>query len=286
MRSKYLKVAVAQISPALGDLDRNLSLHLRMAEAAAEAGAQLLVFPELSLTGYFVKDLVPSLALTLESPHLDGLKKMSRRLSIVVGLVEESADYRFYNSGVLLEEGEIKHVHRKVYLPTYGMFDERRYFASGGRLRTARSVWARLGILLCEDLWHPSAPYLLSLDGMEVLLGLSSSPGRGLGPGEKLESVRVWECLNYAYSYLFSSFVIFANRVGYEDGVHFWGGSEILAPGGVLLAKAKYHDEDFLLAELKASDLRRERASSPLLRDERPEMIVRELERILEKRDG
>jgi predicted amidohydrolase len=215
---------------------------------------------------------------------LDGLKGLSRYLSIVVGLVEESPDYRFYNSAFLLEGGEVRHVHRKIYLPTYGMFDERRYFASGSRLQTTESRWGPLGLLLCEDLWHPSAPYLLSLEGMDLLIGLSSSPGRGLGAEPKLESVKIWECFNYTYAYLFSCFVIFANRVGFEDGVHFWGGSEILSPAGISLAKAKYHEEDLIIAELETSELRRERATSPLLRDERPGLVLRELDRIMGKR--
>jgi len=281
MKAKQIQVAVAQINPVLGDLAKNLALHEEMVERAKGEGINLLVFPELSLTGYFVKDLVPSLALSGQSPLLDRLKKLSHDLSIVIGLVEESSDYRFYNSAFLLEGGEVKHVHRKIYLPTYGMFDERRYFASGSRLQATQSIWGPLGLLLCEDLWHPSAPYLLSLEGMDILIGLSASPGRGLGAEEKLESVKVWESLNYTYAYLFSCFVIFANRVGYEDGVHFWGGSEILSPAGSLLAKAKYHQEELLIAELEKSELRRERATSPLLRDERPGLVLRELERII-----
>ncbi|MDH7500046.1 MAG: nitrilase-related carbon-nitrogen hydrolase [candidate division NC10 bacterium] len=285
MRAKRIRVGVAQINPVLGDLSKNLALHEEMAERAKGEGINLLVFPELSLTGYFVKDLVPSLALSGQSPFLDRLKRLSHDLSIVVGLVEESSDYRFYNSAFLLEGGEVKHVHRKIYLPTYGMFDERRYFASGSRLQAAQSLWGPLGLLLCEDLWHPSAPYLLSLEGMDLLIGLSASPGRGLGAEEKLESVKVWESLNYTYAHLFSCFVIFANRVGYEDGVHFWGGSEVLSPAGSLLAKAKYHKEEFLIAELERSELRRERSTSPLLRDERSGLVLRELKRILAERN-
>jgi predicted amidohydrolase len=284
MKAKQVKIAVAQINPVLGDLTKNLALHKQIVEQARAEGIHLIVFPELSLTGYFVKDLVPSLALSAQSPHLDRLKELSRDISIVVGLVEESADYRFYNSAFLLEGGEVRHLHRKIYLPTYGMFDERRYFASGSRLQATESTCGALGLLICEDLWHPSAPYLLSLEGMDILIGLSSSPGRGLGAEEKLESVKVWESLNYTYANLFSCFVIFANRVGYEDGVHFWGGSEILSPAGTLLAKAKYHQEDLIIAELEKSELRRERATSPLLRDERPGLVLRELNRLMEKR--
>lgn len=284
MQARQFKIAVAQVNPILGDLRKNLALHEQIAEQARADGVHLIIFPELSLTGYFVKDLVPSLALSCESPFLNGLKELSREISIVLGLVEESSDHRFYNAALLLEAGEVRHVHRKIYLPTYGMFDERRYFASGDRLRATQSRWGPMGLLLCEDLWHPSAPYVLSLGGMDLLVGLSSSPGRGLGAEEKLESVKVWESLIYTYAYLFSCFLVFANRVGYEDGVHFWGGSQILSPAGILLAKGKYHQEDLVIAELDRSELRRERATSPLLRDERPNLTLRELKRVIEER--
>lgn len=285
MKAKRVKIAVAQINPILGDLTKNLSLHEQVVEQVRAESVHLIIFPELSLTGYFVKDLVPSLALSTENPYLDRLKQLSRDISIVVGLVEESPDYRFYNAALLLEGGKVRHVHRKIYLPTYGMFDERRYFASGSRLQATESACGPLGLLICEDLWHPSAPYLLSLEGMDILIGLSSSPGRGLGGEERLQSVKVWESLNYTYAYLFSCFVIFANRVGYEDGVHFWGGSEILSPEGTLLAKARYHQEDLIIAELERSELRRERATSPLLRDERPGLVLRELQRIVAEKN-
>jgi len=284
MKANRVKIAIAQLNPVLGDLQKNLALHEQRVEEARKGGMNLIVFPELSLTGYFVKDLVPSLALSSDHPSLDPLKKMSREISIVVGLVEESPDHQFYNAAFLLEGGEGRHVHRKIYLPTYGMFDERRYFASGFRLKSAPSPWGPLGLLICEDLWHPSAPYVLSMEGMDILIGLSSSPGRGLGSEEKLESVKIWECLIYTYAYLFSCFVVFANRVGYEDGVHFWGGSQILSPTGVLLAKGKYHEEDLIVAECERSELRRERATSPLLRDERPSLVLRELQRIIGER--
>jgi len=284
MQARQFRIAVAQVNPILGDLRKNLALHEQIAEQARADGVHLIIFPELSLTGYFVKDLVPSLALSCENPFLNGLKELSREISIVLGLVEESSDHRFYNAALLLEAGEVRHVHRKIYLPTYGMFDERRYFASGDRLRATQSRWGPMGLLLCEDLWHPSAPYVLSLGGMDLLVGLSSSPGRGLGAEEKLESVKVWESLIYTYAYLFSCFLVFANRVGYEDGVHFWGGSQILSPAGILLAKGKYHQEDLVIAELDRSELRRERATSPLLRDERPNLTLRELKRVIKER--
>src|SRR5574337_49335 len=116
-------IALAQISPALGDLERNLPLHEKAAEEAIGRGARLLVFPELSLTGYFLKDIVSSVALPLTSAFFGRLRDLSRRIDLVVGLVEETPEHLFYNAALYLSMGEIQHGHRKVYFLTYGIFD-------------------------------------------------------------------------------------------------------------------------------------------------------------------
>lgn len=131
---KLFKVALAQIKPTLGDLSRNLALHEEVCEEAIVEGADLLVFPELSLTGYFLKDLVPSIALHPESSTLDRLKDFSRRIAMVLGFVEEAKGTFFYNTALFLEQGKVRYLHRKVYLPTYGIFDEQRYLAGGDRI--------------------------------------------------------------------------------------------------------------------------------------------------------
>jgi NAD+ synthase (glutamine-hydrolysing) len=278
-------IALAQISPALGDLERNLALHEKTAEEAIGRGARLLVFPELSLTGYFLKDIVSSVALPLNSPVLDRLRDLSRRIDLVVGLVEETAEHLFYNAALYLSVGEILHVHRKVYLPTYGIFDEQRYLAEGGRIRTFRSGIGRAAILICEDVWHPSTAFVASLDGMNILICPSSSPGRGgLEEGKTFANARAWETINRAYAQLFTCYVLYANRVGYEDGACFWGGSEVIAPSGEPIAKAEYVSEAILLADIDPAEIRRARTANPLLRDERVDVTLRELERI--RREG
>ncbi|MGB4780478.1 nitrilase-related carbon-nitrogen hydrolase [Candidatus Methylomirabilis sp.] len=278
-------IALAQISPALGDLERNLALHEKTAEEAIGRGASLLVFPELSLTGYFLKDLVSAVALPMTSPILGKLRDLSRRIDLVVGLVEESPEHLFYNAAIYLSMGKIQHVHRKVYLPTYGIFDEQRYFAEGGRIRTFRARVGRSAILICEDMWHPSAAYVASLDGMEILLSPSASPGRGgLEEGKFFTNARAWETINRAYAQLFTCYVLYANRVGYEDGACFWGGSEAIAPSGEPVAKAEYLSEEILVVEIDPAEVRRARTVNPLLRDERLDVTLRELERM--RREG
>jgi predicted amidohydrolase len=278
------RVAIAQINPKLGDLQANMALYEAKIHQGGEAGAELLLFPELSLTGYFLRDMVPDVALTTRSPEMKKLKELSRGLPFVAGLVEESADHRFFNAAVYFEDGEIRHVHRKVYLPTYGMFDEQRYFARGDRVRAFDSKFGRLAILICEDLWHTSTIYLAALDGARAVLCPSSSPLRGIVDGQAQDdNARYWEMINRTYAETFSLFMLYGNRSGFEDGVGFWGGSEIVDPFGQRLAKAKYYGEDFIVSEVALEAVRRKRTMSPLLRDEDIDLTINELMRIRER---
>ena len=278
------RVGIAQINPRLGDLKANLALYEEKIRQGEKAGVDLLLFPELSLTGYFLRDMVPNVALKLASPEIERLKKLSRKTSFVAGLVEESSDYRFYNAAVYFEAGEIRHVHRKVYLPTYGMFDEQRYFARGDRVRAFDSKFGRAAVLICEDLWHPSTAYLAALDGAAVVLCPSTSPLRGITDQQPQDdNARYWELINQAYAETYGMFVIYGNRVGFEDGVGFWGGSEIVDPSGRRIAKAKYYDEDFVLGEVNLEVVRRKRTMAPLLRDEDLDLTINELMRIRER---
>ena len=279
-----IPIAIAQINPKLGDLHANLALYEEKIRQGIKDHAALLLFPELSLTGYFLRDTVPSVALTLNSAEMTTLKKLSRKLPFVAGLVEESADHRFFNSAVYFEDGEIRHVHRKVYLPTYGMFDEQRYFARGDRVRAFDSKFGRMTLLICEDLWHPSTIYLAALDGALAVVCPSASPLRGVVDGQvQDDNARYWEMINRAYAETYSLFMIYANRCGYEDGVGFWGGSEIVDPFGQRIAKAKYYHEDFIVTDIAFEAVRRKRTMAPLLRDEDLDLTINELMRIRER---
>ncbi|HEX7550301.1 MAG TPA: nitrilase-related carbon-nitrogen hydrolase [Candidatus Methylomirabilis sp.] len=283
---RHFRLAVAQIAPTLGDLEKNLALHEKMARQAIEQSANLLVFPELSLTGYFLKDQVPSVALRADSPLLQRFRELSSRVAMVLGFVEEAPGHRFYNAAAYLEGGEIRHIHRKVYLPTYGIFDEARYLAAGDRIRAFDTALGRMAILICEDLWHSTAPAIAAWDGAEILICPSASPGRGLGQAEPFQNAATWERTLRTCGDLLTSYVVYANRVGYEDGACFWGGSEVVTPGGEPLAKARYLEEDLLLAEMDPGCLRRARVANPLLRDERMELTLRELSRIIQARQA
>lgn len=279
------RIALAQINTHLGMVEQNLDKHLQWIEQARQGGADLVIFPELSLTGYVLQDLTPTVAHspTADDPVFQKLLQESRSLDIVVGFVDEDRRHRFFIAAAYLSRGEVMHVHHKLYLPTYGLFDEGRFFAWGDHISAFETRFGRMGMLICEDFWHASPPYLLWLDGADVFLFMSASPGRGLSAKPQLESARWVEQLNQAYASLFTAFVVHANRIGYEDGLNFWGGSTIFDPDGNELLKAPYHQESLVFAEIDMNQLHRTRARLPLLRDERTALVQRELERILNR---
>ncbi len=280
-----LTLGLAQIKTRLGDVAANLDKHLDYIEQAAAQGVQLLVFPELSLTGYAVQDLVPALAHkpTPADPIFGQLLTASAscNMDLMVGFIDEDPRHRFYISAAYLSQGHVLHVHHKVYLPTYGLFDEGRFFAWGDSIRAFDTPWGRVGMLICEDFWHASPPYLLWLDGADLLLFASASPGRGLSVDDKLESAWWVEHINRAYASLFTAFVAHTNKVGFEDGLHFWGGATIFDPNGELVAHGPYQAEALTVATLDLGQLRRTRTRLPLLRDERHALVLREIQRIM-----
>ncbi len=283
-----LSVALAQVAPRLGDLDANLQQHHALIGEARERGADLLVFPELGLTGYLLQDLNAEVAIRRDDPRLLELARAADGMSAVVSFVEESSDHKLFIAAALLEGGVVRHVHRKVFLPTYGLFDERRFFAPGSTIRAATSerLGLRLGISVCEDFWHLATPQLLALDGAQVLINVSSSPGRDVAAINEtgLGTAASWRSLNRTYAQLTTSYVIFVNRVGVDESITFWGGSEVVAPDGESVYRAPTHDEGLFMTTIEPAELRRERIASPLLRDERPEVVMRQLDQILAER--
>jgi len=283
------RIVLAQLAPRLGALGENLARHLEILEEARDAGADLVVFPELGLTGYQLQDLAGEVAMRKDDPRLARLAAATTDLSAIVSFVEESVDHRLFIAAALVEDGEVRHLHRKLHLPTYGLFDERRFFASGDVLRAVPSrLGVGLGIAVCEDFWHLSVPQILALDGAQVLVNISSSPGRDLAATNEvgLGTATSWRTLMRTYAQLTTSFVVFVNRVGVDESISFWGGSEVIAPSGETLFAAPLYDEGVFTCEIDLADVRRERIALPLLRDERLELQHRELGRVIAERAG
>ena len=284
-----VRIALAQLAPTLGALEANLDRHRAVLAEARADGANLIVFPELGLTGYLLQDLAAEVAMRLDDSRLESLVADTGGVSTVFSFVEESADHRLFIAAALVEDGAIRHVHRKLFLPTYGLFDERRFFAAGDLLRAVPSeLGVGIGLAVCEDFWHLAVPQLLALDGAQILINVSSSPGRDLASTTEvgLGTATSWRTMMRTYAQLTTSFVVFCNRVGVDESITFWGGSEVIAPTGEPLLSAPFYDEGLFTIDVSLGDVRRERISLPLLRDERPELHVRELQRIVDERAG
>ena len=295
MRRRVL--ALAQIAPVLGDLAQNLALHESKIAEGRAACADLVIFPELGLTGYQLQDLAPEVAMRRTDPRLQSLAKLtSGGPSAVVSFVESTDDHRLFAAAALLEGGEVRHVARKCYLPTYGIFDERRFLAAGDAIRATRATLGGsvvqgdvgLGIGVCEDFWHPTLPAILAQDGAELLINVAAGPARGasVDADQGLGSAASWGTLLRATAALTTSYVAFTNRVGVDESLIFWGGSRVIGPDGVVIAEAPLFEEALLLAEIDLDEVARARSALPLLRDERLELTRREFDRIIATRAG
>jgi predicted amidohydrolase len=282
------RIGLAQLAPRLGEVDANLELLAGWLRRAAAEGVALTVFPELALTGYLLSDLVPDVALRAEDPRLAELSRMVPGMAVVIGLIEESDDHRFFNSAVLLRDGEVIGVHRKVYLPTYGMFDEGRFTRPGDRIRThpLGEPLGRVGLSVCEDFWHPSLPMLQAQDGAGLLVNIAAGPARAPGSPSGMAAIAGWHRMQDTYALLGTVAIAFCNRVGNEEGLTFWGGSRLLGANGATLAEGPLYEEALVVGSVEADDLRIQRYQLPLLADERLELVRRELDRVIAERAG
>jgi predicted amidohydrolase len=290
------RLAACQFNPRLGDLHANLQHHLELGEQAARQGCDLALFPELSLCGYALKDQVHEVALALDDTLLDPLLELSRQIDLCVGFVERSPAFLYYNSMAYLAGGRLLHVQRKVYLPTYGLLEEKRFFAPGESVRAFDTRLGRIGLLVCNDWWHAGLPTVLCQEGATLLLAPANSPSRaltaraaefGFGPGIRVdnENARVWYSLLAFHAKTQSCPVLFCNRTGFDDGLGFWGGSSWWGPDGIC-QQALGAEEGLLTVEHDLDAVRRERVYSPLLRDEELDLQIRELTRVRALRNG
>jgi predicted amidohydrolase len=277
-----MKLGLAQISPYLGDVKRNFDLHLHYIEKSRKKKVDLLIFPELSLTGYTLKDLVEEVAVSPKNdPYFKKLKVLSREISFILGFVEEKEKGLFYNSAAFFSGGKILHIHRKVFLPTSGMFEEAKFYAQGKNLKSFITPFSKMGIMICREFLHYGASYLLFAGGAEMIIVLSAAPGRGVEKGEGFETSRMWELMGETISRFSTVFLVYCNRVGFEDGAVFAGGSFIYNPLGQCVARASYFNKDFLLQEIDLNEIRQVRKRWFYKRDDKPEIILEALKRIV-----
>ena len=302
-----MKVAVYQTSPVLLDLKANLEEVIDRIHQGQEKGAELIVFPELALTGYFVGQRYHEVALRLDSQEIRKLASATKGTAAVVGFIEESPSMNFYNAALVAVNGEIAFAYRKLNLPNYGVFEERKYFACGKHVPVFKLHDFYVGVFVCNDLWHPSLPYLAVCQKAEIFVTIYSSAQGSMGT--EFSNIETWGIINTFYSRIFGIYNICANRVGEETvqekraplGVppgqtkededsaqlcetqtyRFWGGSEIINPFGQQTTKAALYEPDEISGEISRNLLRQKKILLPYLRNDDPYFTHRELERIL-----
>jgi predicted amidohydrolase len=257
-------IALAQIATCPGQLQHNLERHLDMAAQARRAGARALIFPELSLSGYLLAHGVLEYALALDDARLEPLRKASRELAILVGLPLREPHGGISNAAVLFEGGEVRGVHRKLYLPTYGMFDEGRYFVPGARLEPIDCALGRFGVLICEDAWHLSSAVILAHAGVDALLVVAGGPTE-IDGGEEPAASRRWHWIVGATAVTAVLPVFFANRCGWEEGILFGGCSWAVDGRGVsLVTPAPPLAETLVVAPFSRASAARTRTLTPI----------------------
>jgi predicted amidohydrolase len=283
-----VKVACGQIDCVEGDVDTNLAHHLDFIRQAEAEGADLIVFPELSLTGSKIGPDVPDVSLSLESEALEQICEASHRIDIVVGLVERSESnlYNRYNSAFYFSKCRLVHRHRKLFLVNYAVFEEGKHYVPGNNLQAFDCDHGRLCLLVCNDVWHSPTPYIAALDGAEMLI-VPTNSARGTLE-ENLDIAGTWEAMNRAYAAMMGFYYVFVNRVGTRQSVDgafpYWGGSEILGPDGESIVKAPYDEEALIVGEVDIDRVAAQRFNAPIIRDARLWLIQQEIDRLAVKR--
>jgi len=263
-----IKVALAQISCKVGDKVQNIHKMAKYVAKARKENVELVIFPELALTGYTMRDMTYELAESIPGPSTNKMDFLAKQndVYIIYGMVEKTprAGAVLHNTAVLTSpEGTIGR-YRKMYLPTHSVFEEKRYFRQGHDIPVYSTDIGRIGMVICYDIFFPETSRLLRLKGAELITCISASPAIRRNYFETLTIARALENTVY-FAYV--------NLAGIEDGLQFWGGSRLITPNGKIAVHAKYDDEDMALGIIDYTDLERTETFIPALRDIRPELF-------------
>jgi len=251
-----ITVAIGQIQSEYCSLKENVRKHTEWINRAKEKDVRLIVFPELSLTGYYLREAVSEVALTITNPHIEQIIKASQGIGVIAGFVEKGEKRKYYNCAICCENGKIVGIHRKIYLPTYDMFEEERYFAAGSILKVYETFWGKIGIIICEDAWYPDLVMQFAQKEIDALVIISASPVKGVPAGTGIKNMQTNYAINRFYARNLGIPVLFANKIGYEHGIFFWGGSAVYAPDGKITAQASTETEELLLSDINVGQNR------------------------------
>ena len=261
---KPVSLLLAQTGPKLGNKERNLRQISEQASKARKRNVDLLIFPELHLTGYTMRDEVSHLAESIPGPSTRKVETLAREhgVHIVFGMPEESeVKGVIHNSAVFVGPKGLVGRYRKIHLPTHSVFEERRYYRPGQEASVFKTDIGIIGLIICYDLYFPELTRLQALQGAELVVCISASPGLRR---------RFFEgfCLSRAMEN--AVYLAYVNRVGIEEGLQFWGGSRVIAPNGSVLAQCKYDLEEFQICKVDLSEVSRARAFIPTIKDLEP----------------
>jgi predicted amidohydrolase len=276
-----VRVALAQIDCVLGDTEENLRKAKEVVAEAKNRGADLTVFPELSLSGYALGELGDDVAIEAQSKPIISLAEVAGEMGVVVGFCEEGRGFQTYNSAAYLEGGVLRHLHRKLYLPNYRIYEERKHYNPGQNMRAFDTRFGRMAMLICNDAWQTFLPFIAVQDGAQVLI-IPADSGSYPYP-ELLDTKSYWRGITRFYARMLESYVIFVNRVGKQDDLVFWGYSHVVDPWGTVVAEAPLHEEALITVDLDLGDVRRRRKEVPLVKEARLALLARELNRLVEE---
>src|ERR671915_883386 len=277
-----MQVALAQIDCILGDVDGNLRRAKEVVGEAKDKGADLVIFPELSLAGYALRELSSEVAIEARSEPLISLAEEAGEIGVVVGFCEEGRGFHIYNSAAYLEGGSLLHLHRKLYLPNYRIYEERKHYNPGQSMRAFDTRLGRMAILICNDAWQTFLPFIAVQDGAQVLI-IPADSGSYPSYPELLDTRDYWRGITRFYSRMLECYVVFVNRVGKQDNLAFWGYSHVVDPWGTVVAEAPLHEEALITVDIDLGNVRRRRREVPLVKEARLALLARELNRLAEE---
>jgi predicted amidohydrolase len=262
-----IRLALCQISSKREDKEANLQKIENLTLKAKQQGADLAIFPEMSLTGYVVLDQVYELSESVPGPSVARVEALTKKtgMHVVFGMPElsEKSKGTIYNTAVLVGPKGLIGKYRKMYLPTHSVFEEKRYFRTGYEPAAFQTEIGNIGLTICYDVFFPEVFRLARLKGAQLIVCISASPAVRRGYFEILTAARALEN---------TAFLAYVNLTGVEDGLQFWGGSRLIYPTGDVAVKAKYDLEDFVLCDVDFGDLRAAETFIPTLRDLRSEL--------------
>lgn len=273
-----MRIALAQTDSAIGAVQSNFEIARDLMAQANREHADLTVFPELALHGYWLGQLAENRSLSAHDPRLAELA--SGACDVLIGF-HEDAGVRAYNSAAYLSDSALVHVHRKLYLPNYLVWEERKHSSPGQSLRAYDTTNGRAATLICNDAWQPPLAWLAVQDGAELLL-VPANSADNLGP-EAIDTVAYWEQLLTFLARMLQTWVVFVNRVGTEAGSRFWGGSRVIDPEGRTVAQAPLREPSLTIVDIDVGAARRRRRQIPLIAEARLGLIERETRRLIEE---